>query len=224
MSKALAEFHDLLLPELPGCGVDMVNLQLRQTAREFCVKTGAWRLPFDALDLVAGQATYYPATPEIQSELVRFTRLMVNDDLLWDDTDHEQRDASVPEPKYNRNEPPFTLSPDLQEFTLIADEVPTADVAAGLVLTGAMKPTLIATTLPDFLLSQYSDAMRFGTLSRLMVMAKKPWTDRALATAYLGEWNKALNFAAYQVQVGNTRQQLRVKTWDSPRYRHRTSY
>jgi len=61
--------------------------------------------------------------------------------------------------------------------------------------------------------TQYSEAMRFGTLSRLMLMAKKPWTDRGLATEYASEYRQQLNFAAYQGQVGNTRQQLRVKKW-----------
>lgn len=213
MSTVLADFYDLLLPELPGCGTALVDLHLRECARQFCHQTGAWKLPFDDVNMVAAQATYDLEPSEPESEVVRVIKLTVNDELLWEDSDREQRGKDSTEPKYVRNEPPFTLSPDLLEITLMTDEVPTAAVTAGLKIVGAMKPTARASRLPDFLKSQYSEAMRYGTLSRLMVMGKKPWTDRMLAVAYLGEWNKALNFSAYQAQVGNTRERLRVKKW-----------
>lgn len=213
MSTALKDFYDLLMPELPGCTTAMVDLHLRETARDFCTRTSAWKLPFDAVNLVAGQATYDLEPSEPEAEVVRVIKLTLNSELIWEDTDREQKAADSLEPKYVRNEPPFTLSPDLLEITLMTDEVPTAAVAGGMVIVGAMKPTARATRLPDFIKGQYSDAMRWGTLARLMVMAKKPWTDRALASAYLSMWNGALNFAAYQAQVGNTREKLRVKKW-----------
>lgn len=219
MSKALADFHDLLLPELPGCTVDLVNLHLREVARDFCLKTSAWRLPFDPVNLVAAKPTYDLEPSEPEAEVVRVTQLTINSELLWEETDREQQGATSVAPKYVRNEPPFTLSPDLLEITLMTDEVPNTSLAAGMQVVGAMKPSAGAARLPDFLRSQYSEAMRFGTLARLMRMAKKPWTDKALAADYLSDWHKALNFAAYQVQVGNTREHLRVKSWDSPRYR-----
>lgn len=211
--STLADFYDLLLPEVPGCTTAMMDLQLRETARQFCHQTGAWRVPFTAVDLVAAQAAYTLIPGVANSEVVKITKLTVNSELLWADTEREQQGRDAVEPKYVRNEPPFTLSLELTQITLMADEVPAAAVVGGLLVEGALKPTATAATLPDFLKSQYSDAMRYGTLARLMVMAKKPWTDRALATAYLGEWHKALNFAAYQVQVGHTRERLRVKQW-----------
>lgn len=217
MSKALAEFHDLLLPEVPGCTVAMLNLHLVHAARDFCQKTSAWRLPFDSVNLMAGLATYDLEPSEPSSEVVRITSLTLGTELIWQSDEQrefqERADVAVVTPKYPRNSPPFTLSPDLLEITLLDGEAPTADLIAGLQVVGAMKPSFKATVLPDFLLSQYSEALRFGTLSRLMVMAKKPWTDRALATAYMGEWHKALNFAAYQSQAGNTRAPLRIRKW-----------
>lgn len=211
MSKALKDFYDLLMPELPGCTTAMVDLHLRETARDFCARTSAWKLPFDNVNLVADQATYDLEPSEPEAEVVRVIKLSLNGELIWEDTDREQMGLNAIEPKYVRNEPPFTLSPDLLEITLMTDEVPTAAVVAGMVIVGAMKPTASASRLPDFLKSQCSEAMRYGTLARLMAMAKKPWTDRALASAYLGLWHEKLNFAAYQAKVGNTREHLRVR-------------
>lgn len=56
--SALADFYDLLLPELPGIATPMVDLHLREVARDFCTKTSAWREDLTAIDLVAEQGTY----------------------------------------------------------------------------------------------------------------------------------------------------------------------
>lgn len=206
----LADFYDLLMPELPGCTTAMVDLHLQAVAREFCLHTSAWRAPLAAVDLVANQAAYALPTPA-NSELVRVLQLTVGNELLWRDRDGRRYETDCPQ--YTTDEPPFAMSDDLTTIALIKDEVSTAALVAGLKVTAALKPTVGAATLPDFLKSQYSEAMRYGTLSRLMMMNKKPWTDRGLASEYASMYRSQTNFAAYQGQVGNTRQQLRVKSW-----------
>lgn len=211
--SALSAFHDLLLPELPGCTVAMVNLHLRETAREFCRRTSAWRETLTAVNTVAAQAGYAIAAPA-NGEIVRITKLTVNGILLWRHSDHNRAgtDSEV-DPKYGIDEPPFTFDENLTTITLATDEIPDAAEVGGLVVEAALKPTADAATLPDFLLTQHSEAIRYGTLSRLMMMSKKPWTDRPLAAEYSQRWHSELNFAAYQAQVGNTRQPLRVKKY-----------
>lgn len=212
--KALSEFYDLLLTELPGCTTDMVDFQLVQVASEFCGVTSAWRQAIDPISLVAGQATYDLDSPETKSDVVRVTKLSIGTTLLWQDKEVDDRGCSTSaSPRYMRDEPPFTLSPDLLELTLIAAEVPTADLVAGMTGEAALKPALGTTMLPDFLKSQHSETMRFGVLSRLKVMGGVKWMDRPLAAEYRTEWIKALNLAAYQGQVGNTRRPLRVRKW-----------
>jgi hypothetical protein len=210
--SALAEFHDLLLPELPGCTVAMVNLHLRETAREFCRRTAAWRQALTAINTVGGQASYVMTLPS-DSQLVRVTDLTVHGRRLWRSVEIDKADAGAQQPKYGITDPPFDLNDNLTQITLHADEVPAESVAGGLLVSASLTPTATAATLPDFLLGQYSEALRHGTLARLMLMPKKPWTDRALAGAYEGLWQEALNFAAYQAQVGNTRRPLRVKPY-----------
>lgn len=204
------EFHDLLLPELPGCTVAMLNLHLRQVVREFCAKTGAWREPLTAVNTVAAQAAY-TLTLLADSELVHVTKLIVNGVILWRHQDRKPAatDTEV-EPKYTVDEPPFTLDHNLAILTMATDEIPTAAVTGGLVVEAALKPIEACTTIPAFLFTQYSEALRYGTLARLMKM-KKPWGDRPLALDYESRWHSALNLAAYQAQVGNTRRTLRTK-------------
>lgn len=210
MSQTLSAFYPLLLPELPDCPEPMMDLHLREVARDFCLRTSAWAVPFDAVNLVALQASYDLDAPESDAVVTRLTKLTVNTLLLWSDTDPAMdKDA----PKYRRAKPPFTVSNDLLQITLATDEVPTAATTGGLQLEGVLQPSRGATTLPDFLLTVYSDAMRVGTLARLMVMGNKPWTDRALASDYRTQWEQKVGYAAYQVDVGNTRKTLRVRKW-----------
>lgn len=209
--SALTAFHDNLLPELPGCTAAMVDFHLRAAAREFCRKTSAWRQTLTAIDTVAGQAAYTLLLPA-DSQLVRVTELSVAAVLLWRDRDVEPpADANAVRPKYGVTEPPFSLDANLTTLTLGTDEIPTAAVTGGLLVVAALTPTAAAAAVPDFLLSQYSEALRFGTLFRLMAMGKKSWTDRELAVEYRTNWNAQLNLAAYQAQVGNTRHQLRTR-------------
>lgn len=211
--SAFSAFYDLLLPELPGCSTALVDLNLREVAREFCKSTSAWRMPLTAIDLVADQATYTLVPTVADAAVVKLVDLTVNSELLWADTDRESLNASEAAPKYVRNEPPFTLSGDLSQIVLITDDIPTESLTAGMVITAALQPDTDAATLPDFLRTEHSEAIRYGVLSRLMVMGKKPWGDRPLATVYEGRWNAALNHAAYQAQVGNTSERLRTKKW-----------
>lgn len=209
-SYQFTEFHDLLLPELPGCTVALLNLHLRQVIREFCAKTGAWRESLTAVDTVAAQAAYTLTLPA-DSELVRVTKLTVNSVFLWRHQDRKPAgtDTDV-EPEYTIDEPPFTLDENLSIITLATDEIPAAAATGGLVVEAALKPTDTCISIPAFLFTQYSEALRYGTLARLMKM-KKPWGDRPLALDYEARWLSALNLAAYQAQVGNTRRPLRTK-------------
>lgn len=212
-SYQFTEFHDLLLPQLPGCTVAMLNLNLREVIRDFCVRTGAWNQALTAVDTVASQAAYALTVPA-DSEIVRLTKLTVNDVFLWrykDDAD--PGNTTEDEPEYVSEEPPFTMSLDLATITLATDEIPTAAVTGGLVVEGALKPTMSPATLPAFLVQEYGETLRYGVLSRLMRMGKKPWSDRELAVDYEARWNSGLNFAAYRAQTGSTRKRLRVKKY-----------
>lgn len=208
---AFTAFHDHLLPELPGCTVAMVNLHLLHTARDFCETTSAWRVAVDPVATEADVALYDISEPELGSEIVRVTRLAINSTLLWDDTWNPDTPGDVP--KYDRSEPPFSLSNDGTELTLIDDEIPSAAVADGFAITAALRPKFTATVLPDFLKTEHLEAMRTGTLARLMVMGKKPWTAREQAQKYLSDFTVLKGRAAFNAQVGNTKKRLRVRKW-----------
>lgn len=206
---AFSDFYDYLMPELPGIATAMLDVHIRDVAREFCQDTAVWRETPAGINTVANQAAYSIASSDYDT--VRVTRVVLASVLLFDDQWHIETPGDIP--KYQRTDLPFTLSADLNTITLIDDEKPTAAVTAGLVVTLAVKPTFAATTLPDFLKTEHMESIRKGVLSRLMIMAKKPWTDRELAMKYQTDFNSAKAFAAYNAQVGNTKQRIHVRKW-----------
>ena len=210
--SVLADYYDLLMPELPGCPTAMVNLHLIQTARQFCQDTSAWVIPCDDITVLATTSKYELFPAVASAELVRITRLTFGNTLLWTRDDLDDCNYIYQTyPHYRRHEPPFTLTDDLLYVTFTAQEMTGAAGTAKIV--AAVKPKMTANDLPDLLMSQYSEAIRCGTLARLMIMSKKKWTDRELAMQYRRDWNAACNFAAYQAQGGNTQTPLRVRTY-----------
>lgn len=210
--KALSAFYDMLMPQLKGITTQFLDAELVLLSREFCATSSAWRADFDPVNLVAGEAEYDLDPSESQSETVRVLRLTVNDELLWDQNWNKSKQDEVA-PKYEIGAPPFTVADDLLSLTLLANEVPTANVTGGLLVVGAMKPQVNATQLPDILLTVHAEAIRAGTLARLMRMGSKPWTDRDLSSYYENQYQQKLQLAATNAQHGNTRGPLRTRKW-----------
>lgn len=202
--KAFSTFYDHLLPELPGCTTAMVDLHLLQVARDFCSKTACWQDNFPTITAQEDTLTYVLDTPEVKSLLVRPLRLTIASELVWSAIDPA---ADEDQPEFARDQPPFSINGDADEITFT--EQPVGDI----VIFGAMRPALNATTLPDLLLNDYLEAMRTGTLSRLMVMGNKPWTDRDLAGVYDAAYGRLATAAAVKAQGGNTRKPLRTRKW-----------
>lgn len=207
---AFSAFYDHLLPELKGITTAMVDLHLLHTARDFCERSSAWRFAFE-LSAVADEDTYDVSAPELRSEVVRPTKLTIDSVLLWDSDWMPGNQGDTP--KYDRADPPFALDILNGDLTLLEDEVPTAAGSQNIALVAALKPSFSATTLPDFLKFQHLEALRCGTLARLMQMGGKPWTDRPLATKYDSDYARLVQIAATAAQRGNTRAPLRSRKW-----------
>lgn len=203
MSKAFSAFYDALLPELPGCTTGMLDYHLRAVARDFCDRTSAWRAECLAVTSVEDTLTYFLLLGEANTDLVKLTKLVVDDVLQWQDKQEDPDDTEVA--RYRPHKPPFTLNDAGDQFTL--EEQPTGEI----VFTAAMKPKLTVTTLPDVLFNVHLEAIRTGVLSRLMRMGGKKWTDRDLAVAYEADFNAHMNHAAIAPTRGYVRAPLRTR-------------
>lgn len=206
----LASLYDYTLPELPGITPALLDIHLREVARDFCRVSKFWRTPLDTENSVAGQAIYDLYPDESYADLVKVTKLTVNGVLLYEDR-YTAVSNTQNQPKYERGSPPFTVSADMLELTLIPDEVPDASQSAGVVMEGAIQPSPTATTLPDFFGGEFRNAICFGAMARCMAMGSKPWTDRALASEYARLYMSQVHLAALRGSNGNTLAALRTR-------------
>jgi hypothetical protein len=218
--KPLNAFYDYLMPELGGITTPMLDQQLRMVARDYCERTRIWRGDFDPVNTVAALDTYDLNPGESQADTVQVHKLTVNDQLLFDDDYDADRwttatTATQPpiEPKYEKSRPPFSVTPDFLQIVLIDAEIPDASVTGGLVIVGSMKPTVIATQLPDLMFGVHLEAFRVGVLSRLMLMAGKPWSAAAQGGMYRRDYETAVQNAANDAQRNNTRALMRTRPW-----------
>lgn len=209
--KALSLFYDLVMPELPGVTVALVDHHLVRVAREFCRASRVLRGPFDPISAFAAQASYDLSPEDLQTEVVQVHKLTVSDVVLYDDSWFQ--DSAGDQPKYGRYEPPFTLSADMTQIILADDEVPTADADEAIMITGSWMPKQGATQLSDPLYLVHSDVIKAGVLSTLMAMANKPWSAPAQSVLYGQAYASRSQFAATTAQRGNTRAPLRTRKW-----------
>lgn len=211
-------FYDYLLPELPGCTTALLDLHLRDVARDYCTHAQAWVAPL--LDLaIDPAATSYPLQMPLPntdlSRLLKMTGGSGADDpcptLYWQAIEPPTVPRNsftttnrTPYPRYRVDQPPFTLSSDGSSISFtqpVDDPVVT--------FTAAIKPTIAATTLPDFLLLDQLDAIRCGVFARLKRMSGKPWSDPNSAVESGREWQGWINHQAAEALRGNQRALLR---------------
>lgn len=207
--KALSEFYNRLLPELPGCTTSMVDLHLVDVAREYCTETRAWRLPLE-LQLPVGEDTTALFPPSSGTQLVAPLSLRVNDQLWWAASDpNPPPRASLDVPRFARfmaHQPPFAVDLDRSSITFTTRPDGPAEMLV------AATPAYAAAQLPDFLLLdlQHQRAIVHGVLSRLKAMGGKPWTDLSMAAYHDSEWSAGKNLAGVRAAKGNAGGLLRT--------------
>lgn len=213
------ELYDYLMPQLPGITTPMLDLHIREVARDLCHKTHVWVADFDAVNTLADQVTYDLEPSEPNSEPVKIIRLEVNEVLMYDEryprhgligNDHRSTQWPIA-PKFT--EPPFSVDATLTSITIDEAAKPTSAVTGGLVILGSMKPSYNASSLPDLFKGTYRQTLINGVLAQLCAMTRKTWTDASTASMKASQYQSDLNFAATQAKQGHTRGPLRVRSW-----------
>lgn len=196
----MATYQDLLpqiLPEVPGCPQTVVLQKMADTVRHFCRESWYWQptiqpislLPFQPLapDLAIYELTvtepvevlgiidlYYKGRPlpsGVESALNRFCR--------------DWQNESAPQPR-------MYIPIGTNKVRL----VPASDSVQAIAVTGkvAVAPAIGATEFGDALLT-YTDGVVAGSLARLQRMAKKEWSDPAMAVGNQALYADSLSLA-----------------------------
>lgn len=215
----LASLNKFIRIELPGIPELVLNDAVLRATQDFFSRSESWRHSLAAPLLDWTIALVFPAMVE-GVELPADTRIVRNDVVKYssDGTNlktvpfstRQQLDSEFPNwevktgnsPERWTNDP----TPDMPRIIPIA----TDDHLASLQVRVILAPNDAATTIPDFLYTEFQDDLVNGTLARLMKIPGKDWTNlrsaAAYAAAFEGGIQKAMSRANAEYGQPNNRE------------------
>jgi hypothetical protein len=201
---ALDAFDAHILPHVMGCPTPAVEWAVRLACIDFCNRVEL--VTEDAtIDTVAGQATYDPFLALQPVDYVARRLLGV-----WRGTE-ELTDGRPASPVDEQAAP---LHYYLTGTGLIGLNPIPSDIET-LTARVVVRPTIDAVTVPDALVSQYSETIAAGALARLHGLPGKLWTDHNLAQLRQRDFDHACGIAQWQVD-GLSRGSSPLRTSPSP--------
>lgn len=205
----ILDFLPWVLVDAPGCPDIVAQRAVVDAAREFCEHTNAWNVLTDPIilidrsasydldvptdgEIVKVMAVYGPLRPLVAKSLNDLGRIMPN----W-------QSATSALPLY------FNSAGGRTQVTVY----PTPLLANRAKVTPRVvyKPSLLAATLPDDLVSDCREALVDGALARLMLNANKTWSNPQLAGVHSQRFGLAMEDKRMQVLLDNTEGSVNVQ-------------
>jgi len=196
---SLSAFLPLVLPSAPGLPVMTAELQLRLAAIEFCERTRCWRhminLTFTDENHQVPVAPDYAAihdfefavfaSDSIQNRVLtptQFSEIAPGGLTLYEGCAPEHISQITPNTVTIFPFAPGVVSLSVflkprhgQDFANAANTLPLQDYF---------------NQVPDFLLTQWGEAIAAGALARALMMPQKQWTEMKLAAAHLARFER----------------------------------
>jgi hypothetical protein len=172
-----------IILEMPAAPDTLVASKLDDTLREFYTNSGAWREVIGPYNLVANREDVW-VNPVDQFSQAQY----VLDVWIYPSTPggNQQQRLGVSNTKlYGVTPAPYPLwywmeTPDHMHLY----PSPPTNLGQVLYMLAIMLPLTNTTRLPNMAITHHQDALIWGTLARLMMMPKKPWTDVDAAREY----------------------------------------
>ena len=192
----MANFSDFLAYiriEAPGCPESLLEQAVLNACIKFCEKTLTWRIEHSPINIVADTKEYALVTGDAAISVVTVIEpIKCNGEKVYQttksrlnqDSDKWDEETGTKAAAYLVSKEPWQLRPV---------PYPSEDVAGGIVLTIAVKPSRAATTVPDFLLEDNLEAINAGALGSLLVMPEKKWSNPSLGAHYQSLFNEAVD-------------------------------
>ena len=195
----MADFKTLLPDiqiEARSCATGLINRMLRWTLQDFCKRTHYWHHDIDPItlipanDLALNTFLYEIPIPEN-------TRIIAMRDLVYSNNPLLERSADW----LDEHMTSWRTAKGNPVYFLVMTErtvrfVPASDKVQAIAVSGRviLEPDVNAVTFGDDLL-RYQEGIVSGTLSRLLSMKNRPWTDGPRAAVCAGVYSMAISDA-----------------------------
>jgi len=186
--KNLGSLAEDVVLYVQGCADLMVRKELQRTFRDFCANTGALRLIVRKTllkDVIEYNLTL-PSACLIDSAY----RVMRGDCKLNAGEDYALEDGD-------------TVKIIIAEgATASIDD--SSETKTYLDVYCILRPQVASEDCPTFFLTRYADAIVSGTLARLHLMSRRPWSDPTMANVEMGEYTNWKSRATVDAIAGHT--------------------
>lgn len=170
------DFTPFVLPYAPGCPDPTIEHHVRLAAIEFCRATNVWQAKLAPM-VGNGVLSVFTLVPPTDAQVAKVLGVAISDaysNVVCAGIKPPLVGAQMVRDKASET---IAFTDDLSTLTVW----PVQAVAASIVATVALKPTMTAATLPALLFGNYAQDIAAGALSTLLSMPKKDWTDIASA-------------------------------------------
>lgn len=166
-----SRLYDQVLPYIPGAELPIVDVQIRKALREFMKRTTLIRETFAFPTLQdAGNYQLTPTFGQVASVLQVFLDNNVGDEIELPVRGEDLRYAGLSSSQPNSW---WTTVPSLLSL------YPTPDAAYTISVIAAITLKQDDTVFPEELVTNYAEIIAAGTISAMMAMPGKPWTQSA---------------------------------------------
>lgn len=194
---------------VPGCDKITIEKEIMNIIRDFCGTTLLWVKQLDPITIIAGTATYTLSAPTgVMASVVSIDRAECNGQAMDPDSmDLLDRGSEMWRDQTGSESPTFMVD---SEKVLRLRYIPTENIADGLIVWASLKPTVAATSIPDFIYDDWYDAIKFGAWGRIFKIAKKAWTNIREGEYFEGVYHEQRSYAKKEKRTGKTKLNLSI--------------
>lgn len=202
----IANLQPLILPEVPGASIPLIDSATKRIIKEFMANTRLWQADIQPFNTVVGQASYeLPQAADI--DVVRIERVRV-DGFPVDPTSEEELDDLYQRDWQTLQGRPrwyFTRDGGTRiTFCAVPGSVMPVTIRAALTLND------LANTYPDFIDIKYREILLAGIKSNLMLMPEAAWRNENMALLYGAQYLAGTDKAKFDSAKGGGRARLRT--------------
>jgi len=201
MATALSSFLPFVLPEVPGCPGPLAEQRVLTACIEFCERTQYWRYESDPMPMEAGIDEYEVDIPSGSQLVSIIDPIKFNGAKIYGTTKELLDKNESDDWQDNQGDTPFAYyNKSLGVFRPVP--YPETTISDAIKLDLALKPLPDATTVEDFLFTEFFQAIADGALAKLFALPGKAWGDPTMSAHHAGLFDDAMNKAATKAKSG----------------------
>jgi len=198
------DFSDFVRQECQGVPDFILERAVRDSAIEFCKKTGVYIPEAESVSIVAGVNEYEVSIPT-GTELNYITDIFADKTRLqavsWSELIHRVGDGN------ERGVPKYYSQRDNASFFL----APIPDAADTLRVVYSLKPSAGSTSIPDTVGKENREAITQGAVYRLQMMPNQPFSNQSAGIINKQLFDQAVSSAVRQVKFGFSGGNLQIR-------------